>query len=185
MSASYEFTIWYPELKATALIRRLKTEGTTVENELEKALESLFEQYIPEPDRTSILAALLEADARQAEEDAQRKAEALRITAVQIILDGKFVCWKLNRDTSTEISLLSISRYLRTSLKQKDCPAAEAFLKCLGLVKRSIQNFSTTCYWKKCGHASRCAPYASSTLITRLLRLHSPRTRDCSAIFGI
>lgn len=53
-------------------------------------------------------------------------------TAVQIILDGKFVCWKLNRDTSTEISLLSISRYLRTSLKQKDCPAAEAFLKCLG-----------------------------------------------------
>ena len=68
MSASYEFTIWYPELKATALIRRLKTEGTTVENELEKALESLFEQYIPEPDRTSILAALLEADARQAEE---------------------------------------------------------------------------------------------------------------------
>ena len=119
MSASYEFTIWYPELKATALIRRLKTEGTTVENELEKALESLFEQYIPEPDRTSILAALLEA-------------EALRITAVQIILDGKFVCWKLNRDTSTEISLLSISRYLRTSLKQKDCPAAEAFLKCLG-----------------------------------------------------
>ena len=47
MSASYEFTIWYPELKATALIRRLKTEGTTVENELEKALESLFEQYIP------------------------------------------------------------------------------------------------------------------------------------------
>ena len=132
MSASYEFTIWYPELKATALIRRLKTEGTTVENELEKALESLFEQYIPEPDRTSILAALLEADARQAEEDAQRKAEALRITAVQIILDGKFVCWKLNRDTSTEISLLSISRYLRTSLKQKDCSAAEAFLKCLG-----------------------------------------------------
>ena len=49
----------------------------------------------------------------------------------------------------------------------------------------TITSACTTCYWKNCGHASRCAPYASSTLITRLLRLHSPRTRDCSAIFEI
>lgn len=78
-------TLWYPEDKFNALSTALEPAGSSVEEELNRALEECYERLVPSEQRAEIAEKLAQEEQHEAEERARREAEAYRVSALKLL----------------------------------------------------------------------------------------------------
>lgn len=130
MANSTELTIWCEERRYKAMAERLKAVGSTIEQELEKALADLYMRLIPEEERSAIEAGVAQEEQHNAELLARQEAEAYRVSAL-LLYGDKSGCWKLKRAWNT----LELAQILRTALRQSEQPPEQCFYSSLGEVE--------------------------------------------------
>ena len=123
MAHATEVCVWFPAMKLDALKTELDKQDTTVEIRLLAKLEELYEQTIPEARRAEIGAILAEQDRLAAEEDARRKAESYRVSAMHIHRNGWSEYWKMDR----AVDFLLLARLLRKTFQLKHNDLVDTF----------------------------------------------------------
>lgn len=123
-----EVCVWLQNDKHEALKKILAAQNLKLEDKLQEKLEDIYCEYVPQSQREAI-AAKIEAETRQEQEDAARRAaEMYRESVLKVISEGYVRCWKIG----SALSDLHIARLLRKALREAASDHAGAFDELLG-----------------------------------------------------
>lgn len=123
-----EVCIWLQDDKHEALKNALADLDLNLEDKLQEKLEDIYCEYVPQAQR-EIIAAKIEVQARQEQEEAVRRAaERYRESVLKICGAGNMRCWKIG----AAVSDLHLARLLRKSLRSDASDHALVFDDLLG-----------------------------------------------------
>ena len=143
-----EVVLWYPKDQIEALAAILKENGSSVEQELEKALNDLYVRMVSESQRKGISEKQAVEEQREQEQCAQQAAASYRVSAIRLVHDGQAKAWQLDRAWD----VLEVAKILRSATRQDIAETQQKFLKALGekepigevelllLAKRRLEN---------------------------------------------
>ena len=132
-------TLWYPEDKFNALSTALEPAGSSVEEELNRALEERYELLVPSEQRAEIAEKLAQEEQHEAEERARREAEAYRVSAIRLTTGRSCKYHKLTRAWD----LLTLAAFIREAVRKAPSSPSGEFRSRLGETERlSTQDFA-------------------------------------------
>lgn len=139
MANFLEIPLWFQEDKLKALSAALEPAGSSVEKELNRALEDRYELLVPFERRAEIAEKLAQEEQHEAEERARREAEAYRMSALRLTHGRSCEYHKLTRAWD----LLALAAFIREAVRKAQSSPSGDFRSRLGEVERlSEQDFA-------------------------------------------
>lgn len=133
--AKQDVTVWMEEHVYCALSECLP-EGTSIEQELARILERLYEQTVPEEERRKVE----EAVRREEQEADAAKWSRRRFVLIKVVKDGR-ACHLLTQDYRTPLEAVHACEGCRPGAEKMDCEelAKTAFRNSFSLTQEKFE----------------------------------------------